>query len=52
MKKKYVKPMMEIVEVRLSDCIAGSNDVRVDAGKVTHSEVKDDWVMTGSSVIK
>lgn len=50
MKKSYVKPMMEIVEVQLSDCIAGSTGVNVEVGKVTHSEVATGWEMTGSSV--
>lgn len=37
MKKEYVKPTMEIVEVQLSDCIAGS--VNVIGGKAASYEL-------------
>lgn len=37
MKKDYLKPIMEVVEVQLSDCIAGS--VNVTKGKTAHYEM-------------
>lgn len=37
MKKDYLKPTMEVVEVQLSDCIAGS--IQVASGKVNLQEV-------------
>lgn len=37
MKKDYLKPTMEVVEVQLSDCIAGS--IQVSSGKVNLQEV-------------
>ena len=36
-KKDYLKPTIEIVEIQLSDCIAGSSII-VDEGKVKHVE--------------
>lgn len=37
MKKDYLKPMMEVVEVELSDCIAGS--INVSKGTTGHTEI-------------
>lgn len=37
MKKDYLKPTMEVVEIQLSDCIAGS--IQVASGKVNLQEV-------------
>lgn len=37
MKKDYLKPRLEVVEVQLSDCIAGSA-IEVEGGKIKHVE--------------
>lgn len=38
-KKNYLKPTIEIVEVQLSDCIAGSTGVSVGVSKTAHYEM-------------
>ena len=49
MKKNYVKPTMEIVEVQLSDCIAGSGSTKVSIGIVNHQQIVDNASLGSTS---
>lgn len=48
MKKDYLKPMLEVVEIQLSDCIAGSGPTVV-SGYASHTELGrgSDWSLDG-----
>ena len=41
MKKDYVNLKMQVVEVQLSDCIAGSNQLGVNGGDSIKAELND-----------
>ena len=41
MKKNYVSLKLQVVEVQLSDCIAGSNPVNVNLGNTLKQEVNE-----------
>lgn len=49
MKKDYVKPKMEIIEVQLSDCIAGSGPVSVERGVVNTQQIVDNATLGNAS---
>lgn len=49
MKKDYLKPMMEVVEVQLSDYCAAGSGITVPRGKTAHYELDGDGAWEASS---